>query len=416
MLLDLDSLLKYYGYIESSKLSEDKIDIDENLVIENSFDKYIETFVTFLNNLYYNRIAISESIFKKLMDIIDYEGYEYQIIKNYIEILLNNMPDNSEVNINNKDSSYSFTTEEGIDFINKYLEALQSGSVNSLSFPHYQKVVTLVDSIQGEEEDSAFTVNIFKETENPIDVIAENISGVNLEVFISSLYILYKNDINTYLKVLGSYKYPLEGLVFLLDETDYVYIDILLEFVEDFRNLNNLISYYYSTFGEISGIAHTNIIRLSEILMLNLANNNVVSQIANNIPFWKDIISPDNKLLYNIMKDVDIKWSTEFSPYGYYINYINNSHKDDIYFYLRYLLLNIDYRIICDNFITFIKEIETKVSHDELISVFDEWLIALSRLNNNDVNNKLKEFKTELASYHEETFNHFINTINERIK
>lgn len=407
--ITVDSLLKKYNFIDSSKLSEDKININDELVVENSFDQYVKEFVYFLNEAYYRGYVVSESIFKRLMDIIEYEGYEYQIIKSYINILLESMNDYNMDSINRPYyGEFSITSEEALNFINKYLEVLQSNSITAFDYPHYRQDRGL--------NEAPFEIIPLKETDNPIDVINNKINRNSLNEFIEISYALYKYDINIYLKALGKYEYPLEGLIFLLDETDYVYSDILVEFVKSFSDLNNLSAYYYTTFGEISAIAETNIARLTEILSLNLLINNVISQIGNNYNFWS-IIGKNSKLLSNIMGSyVTEDCPTVFAPYMYYMNYIDDSHKEDNYFYLRNLLMNIDYRIICDNFILFIKEIETKLPHDEVISLFNEWLISLMRIDNREIINRLKEFKKELESYHEELFNNFIKTINERIK
>ena len=117
----VDEILRdYYYAIDASKLSEDNIVIDENLVVEDSKNKYLQEFAHFLNDSYWKGYKISDSIIAKLMNIIEYEGYEYQIIKQYIKIL------DSAIVIHKEDNipvCVDLDPLKCIEYINLYLNA-----------------------------------------------------------------------------------------------------------------------------------------------------------------------------------------------------------------------------------------------------------------------------------------------------
>lgn len=116
--LTVDEILKYYyRAIDSSKLNEDNIIIDENLVVEDSKNKYLKEFANFLNDSYWKGYRISESIISKLMNIIEYTGYEYQLIKQYIDILNSCIISRYEEIPNTID----ITPQRAIEYINLYI-------------------------------------------------------------------------------------------------------------------------------------------------------------------------------------------------------------------------------------------------------------------------------------------------------
>ena len=148
-------LTNYYHAIDSSKLSEDNIIIDENLVIEDSKNKYLQAFAEFLNDSYWKGYRISESIISKLMNIIDYEGYEYQIIQQYIKILNTAIiTDSSELPV-----CAELSPEKCIEYINLYLE----GKNNNIPYYLYEN-----DKI---EIISDFALRTLIEVSDPIPMI-----------------------------------------------------------------------------------------------------------------------------------------------------------------------------------------------------------------------------------------------------
>ena len=116
-------LRDYYYAIDSSRLNDDNIIIDENLKVEDSKNKYLQAFATFLNLSYWQGYRISESIISKLMGIIDYEGYEYQIIEQYIKILNSAMISHSE----EIPVCVELSPQKCIEYINLYLETNGNG-------------------------------------------------------------------------------------------------------------------------------------------------------------------------------------------------------------------------------------------------------------------------------------------------
>ena len=67
----IDSILKDYFYaINSSKLSEDNIDIDDSIVVEESTQRYIQLLASFLNEAYYMGYIICKILHHYLIDQI----------------------------------------------------------------------------------------------------------------------------------------------------------------------------------------------------------------------------------------------------------------------------------------------------------------------------------------------------------
>lgn len=116
----VDEILRdYYYAIDSSKLDESNIVIDENLVVEDSKNKYIRLFAKFLNISYLKGYRISESIILKLMNIIEYEGYEYQIMQQYLGILTDAL---ITTPYNAIPVCADLSLQKSIEYINLYLE------------------------------------------------------------------------------------------------------------------------------------------------------------------------------------------------------------------------------------------------------------------------------------------------------
>lgn len=121
--ITIDSVLKkYYHAIPSDKLNDDNIVIDESPV-EDSVNKYIVDFARFLRTAYNRGYYISESIFSKLMSVIDYEDYAYQVFIGYKNILEEFMFDYVT---EYKYPADVLSVEESIKFINEYLDEIRA--------------------------------------------------------------------------------------------------------------------------------------------------------------------------------------------------------------------------------------------------------------------------------------------------
>lgn len=108
-------LLYFYNGIDSRDLDENKIIISEENISDNSKELYLQKFAKLLNYCGYNDYRLSSSIVVKLLDIIEYEGYQDQIISQYYDIITKNMK--SEDIYNEQDLS----PMEAIQFINEYI-------------------------------------------------------------------------------------------------------------------------------------------------------------------------------------------------------------------------------------------------------------------------------------------------------
>lgn len=112
-----DVLREYYHAISSDKLSDENITIDEDLFIEDSKNKYLQEFATFLNVAYHNNYKVSESIISKFMNVIEYTGYECQIIRQYVKVFDDFFSDLTRPNI------CILSPYKAIEYINLYLNA-----------------------------------------------------------------------------------------------------------------------------------------------------------------------------------------------------------------------------------------------------------------------------------------------------
>lgn len=150
-----DILREYYHAISSDKLSDDNITIDEDLIVEDSKNKYLQEFATFLNVAYHNNYKVSESIISKFMNIIEYTGYEFQIIEQYTKVFDDFFSPLTRPNI------CILRPHKAIEYINLYLNAKDH------RIPYYR-------------QNERFEINDHKlrdliEIENPEKIIKEDI-------------------------------------------------------------------------------------------------------------------------------------------------------------------------------------------------------------------------------------------------
>ena len=131
--ITIDNVLKeYYHAIPADKLDDENIVIDETLV-EDSVNKYIVEFCKFLRASYNRGYYISESILSKLMAVIDYEDYAYQVFMGYKTVLENAM--NDYVTEYNQPMD-EFTVEQSINYINEYLDDIRDDDFEPESLMH----------------------------------------------------------------------------------------------------------------------------------------------------------------------------------------------------------------------------------------------------------------------------------------
>lgn len=131
--ITIDNVLKeYYHAIPADKLDDENIVIDETPV-EDSVNKYIVEFCKFLRASYNRGYYISESILSKLMAVIDYEDYAYQVFMGYKTILENAMNDYVT---EYKQPIDEFTVEQSINYINEYLDDIRDDDFEPESLMH----------------------------------------------------------------------------------------------------------------------------------------------------------------------------------------------------------------------------------------------------------------------------------------
>ena len=116
-------LMYFYSAIPSFELDEDNIIINEEMVFENSKEIYLKEFAKFLNNLIHVGYKVSGSIMSRLLSIIEYDGYQHQILEQYIEIITKNMKDFDA------EFSLEFTPKKAIEYINAYINSPEDSAV-----------------------------------------------------------------------------------------------------------------------------------------------------------------------------------------------------------------------------------------------------------------------------------------------
>lgn len=116
----IDDILKYfYNSIDSEKLHEDKIVIDEYDMRDDSKNLYLQKFAMFLNDSAYKGYKISNSIIVRLLRVIEYDGYQHQIIDQYSKILSNAMK--NDIVIKEEQPTEYLDPMWCIDYVNKYI-------------------------------------------------------------------------------------------------------------------------------------------------------------------------------------------------------------------------------------------------------------------------------------------------------
>lgn len=345
----IDSVMKnYYNRICSDKLLDKNIDIDDTLEVNNSSQQYIQEFALFLNNIYYQGYIISESIFSKLLDIINYEGYEYKLFKAYENIL------SDAIRYTNNISNELLTPVEAKDFVIKYSEIYNNDNIDIDSVPCY-----------GDEDLEKPLSLVTLEQENyPIDVMFKDIINNKIKDTIQlaeTSYVIYKNNISAY-KYLVNNTNNLACIFFLLDNDDNDSLDILLSKMTSLSNIADLIDFYNSyTYLEDNGIglkfsdtANNNIRRFIEVVTINMQIEQTAMFVGANYGLWREYDNINSHKLSTLTIALDLYDSNNdrfklLNPVDY-LSKVKEFYSDDSYFYIRNTLLNIDISVFCDNF------------------------------------------------------------------
>ena len=91
---------------------------------------------------------------------------------------------------------------------------------------------------------------------------------------------------------------------------------------------------------------------------------------------------------------------TEFNHLECLLN-LSFAYKADIYFYARYFLMNMDYKLFCDNYFTIYMELIQYMEKDILESLLNEVVTGLSSLRNEQVDERLDKLFQEIKDKEE---------------
>lgn len=404
--VNIDSIMKkYYHGICSDKLSEDKINIDENLEVENSSTKYLQLFASFLNESYYKGYVLSNSIMKKLMDIIDYEGFEYQILEKYIDILNNAMND-YKCDEDNRPTyrEIILESEESKNFVMEYLKVLNDEKFvySSLEVPHFKNP-------ESSKEDKLFDLIMLREIDYPIDIMYKAIinGDYSYNFYIENMKVIYDENISAYKSLI---KNNTSSLFFLLNYDNNRALDILVDNVTSLPMLANLIKRYENYLAnndtnhvkyKFDTIVNNNIRRLIEILTINVSIEQTAMIIGMDYNLWKSYCDENYHELHTLLYAVNLYQSDPdrfkmlnsldfiFKIKEYYIN--------DVYFYARTALLSMDYNIFCNNFIDIFEELYKYIDESTLVKLFNECIDGLIFLRNGNVDKALINLSNNLT-------------------
>ena len=271
MNITIDNVLLKFNAIDADKLKENKINIDENLVVENSAAKYLQLFAKFLNDLLEGAYYVSESIMDKLMNIIKYEGYEYQIMNQYYDIIMGTVyPFSIKVLSKNPD----LDPEQSKEFINKYIETIKEGRT---PIPYNQDLTISRIFIGVELKEVEYPIDfLYRSIKDFNDKVANEINIDKIELYQEAMYIIYQNNLPAYKSLLSKDKLLL-GLAFLLEEDTDKARETLLEYIDSIHSLLFLIDNLY----EVNDIAKKNIRYVLENLIDKLPKDLIVDQIMN---------------------------------------------------------------------------------------------------------------------------------------
>lgn len=410
----IDSILKDYFYaINSSKLSEDNIDIDDSIVVEESTQRYIQLLASFLNEAYYMGYIMSESILNRLLNIINYEGYEYQIMNAYADILMGSMNDMHGDDDNRpvyKRDMLSYSDAKG--YVTDYVDAVRhDNEINSLIFPHYRNP-------NSKEDDKQFLLMFLNEEDYPIDRIYKDFENVTHPIQIAEYaYILYRYNKPAYLSYLNKTNDVYAYIFFLLDNMDNMSLDIILDNIKSIPSLAKLIDKYAyfnitgtledankpeGTYSKFSDNANKNIYRLFEILLINVSDEQTAMLIGLNENIWTNYCDANHEYidLSRLTKALDLykshKKYTILNPVEY-IYTIGTKYPDDAYFYARHCLMNMDYVLFFTNFVKMYNYLIKFINTKDLVDLASECIECFKNLKVPAVNESIDNLYIELC-------------------
>lgn len=401
----IDSVLRDYFYcVDSTKLLDDNIDIDTENHVENSCQKYLVLFAEFLNKARFNGYAIHPSILKRLMDIIEYEGYEYLIMQQYVNILENAMII-TEDGVLPIDAIHEFTPEEARDFVTSYLEVMQStdistGTIKSVNILHWDPDNTGVPE----------NLYILGEEQYPIDRIFKSMGTLKDPVqYAEFAYVLYTNNKSAYKYLLDTWRVYLEYVFFLLDNDDNESLDILTKNITSLSILAAYIDTYYTLISEgiktLSEQANKNARRLIEVITINITIEQTAMIIGKNYEFWKeyDVNNPSSLQTLSTaiaLYESNIDRFSILDPIQY-INKIGQVYPDDAYYYARNCILDMDYKIFCYNILNIWESLKDFIDSETLENIMLECVDGIIKLDDSDLDMALYELmdKTKDCDY-----------------
>lgn len=392
--ITIDSILRdHYNAISSDKLSDDNINIDENLVVEDSKNKYLQAFAQFLNDAYMNNYKISDSIISKLMNIIEYDGYQYQIIKEYIRILIENM-DWEEI-----PNSIQLTPTEAIEYINLYLSM---GPDNVAYYTDNHKFATI-----------GITNRLLIEIDDPMKLINEDFKQWEgkYRKLCDIAYFYYKYKYNLYYAAFRGHRNRLLMAMPLLEEEDIEKFDALIQQDYSISNLATILEMYYK-YNELDlpdslpEIVNRNIRRLIELRMFNTANEQLALEISDSIELWRRFNENNDNLGINTLDCAINIYDTWPDRYNIYddidlIDRIISKYPEDVYFYARQILLDMNYDVFCYKFVSIFSKLDDRLRPEERDSLVSECVFGLVSLKNEEVNIALQNLYDNLIKIHD---------------
>lgn len=406
----IDSVLRDYLYsIDASKLSDDNIDISDNIVDESS-QKYIQLLASFLNEAYYKGYIMSESILNKLLNVINYEGYEYPIMNAYANILLKSMKDNDYDEKNRpKYKVQMLSYSESKDYVMDYVNTFKNDEeINSVTFPHYKKPGS-------DNPDSDFLLMFLNEEQYPINKIYNDFENVTNPIQIAEYaYILYTYNKQAYVSLLNKIDNINPYIFFLLDNTDDMSLDIITDHIKTISALAKIIDIYeyfdinkpenkYST---LTDNTNKNINRLFELLSINVSDEQIAMLVKLDKDIWNNYyeanknckIAPLSKLniALNLIKN-DTSGKYDIMNPIEYIYSIKTTHYDDAYFYARYCLLNMDYTLFFNNFMDIYNHLIEIIDNNILTNLCIECIDYFKELKVEEIDNKINDLYVTLC-------------------
>lgn len=388
----IDSILRdHYTALSSDKLSDDNIKIDTDLLAEDSKSKYLVTFAEFLNKLAMKNYKISDKIMLKLLNIIDYEGYQYQIINGYIRIITETM------NWNLQDvKSVVFEPKESIEYINEYL---------SMD----------IDKVVYYTNDNKFIISGIRmliEIDDPEKLIEDDFYKWNdkYSKLCDIVYFYYRYKYNLYYTSLYSHRDRLLMALPLLEEENIENFDALIQQDYSISEISIILEMYYR-YNEIpleeslTEVTNKNIRRLIELKMFNKTNEQLALEISDNIDLWEAFNRNNNDLgtqSLDIAIEIYHKYPNIYSIHDdiELIDLIITKYSNDAYFYIRQILLDMNYKNFCNYFITIFSKINNYISLEERDSLISECISGLILLKNEEVDTALQNLYDNLICNH----------------